>query len=83
MILIKNGVISIFYGECNNELRECNNELRECNNESRKCNTLFFIRNQFIRNEISGGKNFKKLESWILGNLRNFPIENKRIRKFS
>ena len=43
----------------------------------------FFIRNQFIKNEISGGKNFKKLESWILGNLRNFPIENKRIRKFS
>ena len=34
--------------------------------------TLFFIRNQFIRNEISGGKNFKKLESWDKGNLRNF-----------
>ena len=34
----------------------------------------FFIRNQFIRNEISGGKNFKKLESWILGNLRNFSF---------
>ena len=31
----------------------------------------FFIRNQFIRNKISGGKRFKKLESWDKGNLRN------------
>ena len=33
---------------------------------------ILFIRNQFIRNEISGGRNFKKLESWDKGNLRNF-----------
>ena len=32
----------------------------------------FFIRNQFIRNEFSGGKKFKKLENWDKGNLRNF-----------
>ena len=33
---------------------------------------FFFIRNQFIRNEFSGGKKFKKLENWDKGNLRNF-----------
>ena len=47
---------------------------------------FFFIRNQFIRNEISGGKNFKKLESWDKGNLRNFVYirfhEIKEITRF-
>ena len=34
--------------------------------------SFLFIRNQFIRNEFSGGKKFKKLENWDKGNLRNF-----------
>ena len=44
--------------------------------------TLFLlIRIQFIRNEISAGKNFKKLESWILGNLRNFSFRKQKNTK--
>ena len=34
--------------------------------------TLFFIRNQFIRNLTSALRNFKKLEGSEMVNLRNF-----------
>ena len=38
--------------------------------------TLFFIRNRFISNLTSDAQNFKKLEGWDRGDLRNFPLLN-------
>ena len=62
---------------CENAIMNCENAIMNRENAIHS----FFIRNQFIRNEISGGKNFKKLESWILGNLRNFSFRKQKNTK--
>ena len=46
--------------------------------------SFFFIRNHFIRSEISGGTDFKKLESLDKGNLRNLVyIRFHEIKKYA